>query len=110
MLYYFEIREFYSQFIEEYKKKLKFSIANPQKTVKARAKIFFAIIFFRFFYIEIIKSESKKKIGLFPELKNVIFFVDTKKRTMFTRGLTSLFFVQSGSTIAKIDRLDRGII
>ena len=36
---------FYSQLIEEYKKKLKNSITNAQKTVKDRATIFAPIFF-----------------------------------------------------------------
>ena len=41
--------EFYSLLIEEYKKKLKISIASPAKMVKDRARIFAPLFFFLIF-------------------------------------------------------------
>ena len=35
------------------------------------------------------------------------FLVETRNASFLLGGITSLFFVQSGSTIAQIDRLDK---
>ena len=81
------------------------SIANAQKTVKDRAKIFSPLFFFYFFTYETGWAKLKK-IQLLPVLKNVTIFRRNTKSDKFERAITSLFFVQFSSTKAQINRLD----
>ena len=91
-------------FTKKYKKKLKFSIVNTEKMDIDRAKIVSPIFFSDFCHKKTYTQKTNIQ-SLCPEQKNVGFQTESPKSIKLETFINPLFFVQSHSTKAQINRL-----
>ena len=84
---------------------LQFSILIYQKTAIDRAKILSPLFFINFFLIR--NSIAKKNFStILPRTEKCHFWGQSPKSVKLKKCLSPSFFVQSGSTIAQINRVD----